>query len=860
MAQRPSPKDHYHQTQVATLANGLNVLVHEDDRFPLVAIRLFVRAGSAHELPEQAGISHMLEHMVFKGTSRRGKGRAASEIESAGGELNASTGFDATTYIIDLPAEHWALGLDVLQDMIFNATIDPDELESERQVILSEMEQGDDDPHRRIFKSIQGSIWVDSPYARPIIGYSETVRRITREDILDYIRDRYQPANMLLVLCGDIRMDQVLGQVEVLFGGLLNHGGTRSVASLPRTSVIRPPIVKVEQGPWQKAYVSLAIPIPGLQDVHSVGLDVLAQMLGGDRTSLLYRTFKYEQGIVDVISASATTLDQVGMFFIQARLDPQNITRLWTGLHELLGRLDVAAFPPEALNRAKLNMEDSLFQSKETFSGLASKLGHFQFHEHTFNAEQFYLHLVRTIDAEQLRDLIRTYIRTQGLVGSVFTPRPEELEAAELTRILEEKWSPQESPRAHVHSVATQAEREVIHLSPGRTLIMLPDASLPYTALSMTWNGGDLLLRPGEQGLSELTARVWTKGTRSKTAVQLQDFLADRAARLSAGAGLEHLHLNVHYPSRFSTEMLAFLQELIHEPAWAPEELVRAKQEQSAAIARTEDSAVGLAFRQTFPFLFPEHPYGYQRSGTSQGIEAIEREQVMSFWNRQKDRSWVLAVSGDYDRDAVRTFAETLARPDAMAAPAPPSPRWGMDREMLLQLKDRNQSHILVIFPVPGLGHGHTPGLNVLREVLAGQSGILFRELRDVQGLAYSVTAFLWQETHAGFMAFYIGTSPEKEAVAIQGFQDVVQHLFDNEQPESELERAKNLLWGDYQRNRQRLIVRSHETAEEIARGFEMDHSLKLIEQARRLTIQDLASLIQEYLQWDKAYLVKVQP
>jgi len=118
--------------QVHVLANGLTVLVHEDDRFPLVSTRLFVRAGSVHEAREQAGISHLLEHMVFKGTARRTQGQAATDVESLGGELNAATGFDSTMYIVDLPAEHWAMGLDVIQDMIFNAIFDPEELESER--------------------------------------------------------------------------------------------------------------------------------------------------------------------------------------------------------------------------------------------------------------------------------------------------------------------------------------------------------------------------------------------------------------------------------------------------------------------------------------------------------------------------------------------------------------------------------------------------------------------------------------------------------------------------------------------------------------------------------------------------------
>lgn len=860
-------------TRVHVLANGLTVLVHEDDRFPLVSIRLFVRAGSIHEAPEQAGISHLLEHMAFKGTPRRAQGRAATDIESLGGELNAATGFDATMYIVDLPAQHWAMGLDVIQDMIFNAAFDPEELESERRVILAEMDQGDDDPHRRIFKSVQERIWAGTPYARPIIGVAETVGAITRDDLATYVRSRYQPANMVLVLCGDVRTNEILDLTRELFGRLSNHDEHHSAFSPGRHPCAGMaagrgadgpgPDIAVFPGPWRKAHFFLALPIPGLRDVHSVGLDVLAHMLGGDRTSLLYREFKYKQGIVDTISASATSLDQTGMLSIQAQLDPANVEALWSGLVNVLADLGPETFSPEALGRAKLNMEDGLFQAKETLSGLASKLGYFQFHEYSFEAEQVYLHMIKTMDPEQLREVIRAHVRPDRLVCSIFTPNPEALPVEGLSDALARKWQAASSIKPGFPGIASCTARhqpEIVHLAPGRSVVLLPDSSLPYMALTMCWNGGDLLLPDRDQGLSELTARVWTKGTRSKNAVQAQDFLADRAARVAAGAGLEQFYLNLHFPVRFRGEMLSFFQELVQEPAWLPEELARAKQEQCAAIVRTEDSPVGLALRNTFPFLFSGHPYGYQRSGAPDTVAAFTRDQVVDFWERQKDRPWVLAACGDLDREALLAMAESLTRRDVMAAPTPRSPRWGGEQKLALQLQDRNQTHLLMVFPLPGLGSEHTPGLNLLREVLAGQSGLLFRELRDVRGLAYSVTALLWQETLAGFLAFYIGTSPENEEAAIQGFQDVVHDLIDRGLPEEELDRAKNLLWGDYQRSRQRLIARAHDAAENLTRGFSLDHSLEMIEQAGQTTPHDLAALVREYLRWDQAYLIKVRP
>lgn len=865
-------------TQVAVLPNGLTVLVHEDQRFPLVSVRLFVRAGSAHELPEQAGISHLLEHMVFKGANGSDPGmnkligQAAARIEGIGGELNAATGFDATTYLMDVPDEHWVLALEVLQEMIFDAAVDPGELESERQVILSELAQGKDQPQRRLFETVQSLVWAGLPYERPIIGFEQTVQSIRREDILHYIQDRYQPGNMLLVVCGNVRQQDVVIQAQRVFGNLVNQSIVQAPGPLPTGLAHRSPRLVVEQGPWRKAHFAMALPIPGLGSVQGVGLDVLAQMLGGDRTSLLYRTFKHEQGLVDAVSASATSLELAGVFFIQAQLDPENVPRFWNGLVSLLADLKADSFAPEALDRAKLNLEDSLFQAKETLSGIASKLGYFQFHEQSVAAEQRYLYLVRHMNREQVAALIKEHLRPEELVTVVYTPRPEDLDAKDMLAGLDRSWTratvndagvDDTGLPAAVQGVAAkqgQPRREIIHLAPGRTLVLLPDASLPYTALHMSWAGGDLLLAPEEQGLAELTSRVWTKGTRAKSAVQIQDFLADRAAQAAAGAGQEQLALSAYYPSRFGKDMAAFFLELIQSPSWAPEELDRAKKEQLAAIVRAEDHPVGLAFRRLFPFLFPDHPYGYQRAGDPIKVSAYTREQVSAFWERQVQKPWVLCVSGDFDRGEMLGLAERIAEHGSRLAADPPAPVWTRDTTLTLNLAERNQAHLLAVFPAPGLAHADSAGLRMLREVLAGQSGMLFQDLRDAQGLAYAVSAFLWQNTLTGFLSLYIATAPSRVDQALAGFQAAVQRLSQNSLEAAELTRAGNLLWGDYHRGRQPLMARALEASEALSRGLDPDHHLHVLEQARRLTPGDISALVEKYLHWDRAYFVKVLP
>ena len=142
------------QPRITVLENGMTVLTQADGRFPLASIRLYVRAGSGWEEEREAGISHFLEHMAFKGTGKRTPGQVAGEIEGVGGSMNAGTSFDYTVYYVDVPKDAWRLGIDILHDMTVNAALDKDEFESERQVVVSELEMGEDTPGRRQFKAL----------------------------------------------------------------------------------------------------------------------------------------------------------------------------------------------------------------------------------------------------------------------------------------------------------------------------------------------------------------------------------------------------------------------------------------------------------------------------------------------------------------------------------------------------------------------------------------------------------------------------------------------------------------------------------------------------------------------------------
>jgi zinc protease len=850
---------------LAKLENGLTVLVVEDKRFPLVAERLYVRAGSAYEAKGQEGISHLLEHMVFNSTAKRPKGGVAGDIEGAGGDTNASTSFDVTKYMADLPSARWKLGLDVLQDMIFGAKFDPQELEQEKKVVISELERGQDEPGQRLFQMSQGRVWAGLPYSHPVIGSRETVNAATSEDLRAYVKRLYQPQSMLLVVAGDVNAREVFAEARRVFGTLAND---RTVAP-PEVGDIPPntggPTAMAAGGNWNTCYLHLDFAVPGMHSAKDAPLEVLADLLGGGRTSRLYRSLVYEKQLADSLEVSTSGLERGGMLSIEATVDPSKLDAFWTALARELAAFKAADVTDEQLARTKLGIEDHVYRSRETLSGVATSLAYYQFFGFGLEGVDNAVYDVRSTDRAQLQGLVDAYLQPGNASLSLLLPGADQDKASAKARAMTEELSRLWPAKASVAAAAGQGAgapsgREVVELGGGRTVVLLPDPTMPYASVTLTYRGGDALLSPSEQGLAELAAKSLTRSTRARDAVAVQDFLADRAASVGASSGRDTFTLSARYPERFAKDLSALLAEIVGQPAFAPQEVERAKKNQLAQIAEAEDRPTNLAFRNLFPFLFPGSHYGYFRAGQPDVVKRFEPAQAAAFWEKQRTMPWVLAVCGQFAREDVLALAGKLAAASGGEPPAVGAPAWNAERGLTLKLAERNQAHLFWIFPVTGRRGPDTPALEVLRTALAGQGGLLFTDLRDKQGLGYSVSAMLWQAPETGFLALYIGTTPDKEKQALEGFKRIAAEVAAKGLAPQSVDRAKSSLEGDYYQERQSLASRSQEAASNLAMGYPLDFDREMLARVAALTGEQVAGVAKKYLDPSKAYLLKIEP
>lgn len=366
--------NHAADTCLATLDNGLTVIVREDSSAPVVSAQAWAMTGSIHEDTWLgAGLSHVLEHMLFKGTEKREAGRIDQEVQEAGGYMNAYTSFDRTVFYIDVPDTGAATAIDILCDIMQHATLPEEELDKELDVIRREIDMGQDDPGRRSSRRLFETAYTISPYRHTVIGYPEIFEKLTREDIVTYFQNRYAPANIFFVIVGDVDADNVIAQITSAFAG------NNRPESKPIKLVAEPPQAAprevIEQASVQLGHLHYSWHVPDVRHPDLPALDVLATVLGNGRSSRLYQNVREKLGVVNSASAWTYTPIDSGLLGMSAVINADQCAPARKAMEAELARLSTdPVSDPEMVKVAKQFIA-GILGTRKTMEGQAQNLG-----------------------------------------------------------------------------------------------------------------------------------------------------------------------------------------------------------------------------------------------------------------------------------------------------------------------------------------------------------------------------------------------------------------------------------------------------------------------------------------------------
>jgi len=389
------------------LRNGLKVLIQEVHSAPVVSFMVWYKVGSRNEGAGVTGISHLLEHMMFKGTPKFGKGEIARLLQRNGASFNAGTSIDYTNYYEVLAAERLELTMEIEADRMVNALIPEEEHRLEMTVVRSELERNEDNPHRALYTELFAQAFKAHPYHWPTIGWRSDVEAITTEQIREYYKSHYMPNNATAVVVGDVGRDNAMALVEKHFG---------SIARRPLPN----PVVTVEppqqgarrfklQRPGDTRYLMVAYPNPALAHPDNYALDVLGMILGNGKTSRLYQAL-VEGTVATEAEAQNETARDPFLFIAEATAAPGvALDALEASLFEQVDRLKGEPPSQVELNRARKQIQASFIYSKDSIRSLAQQLGYYET-VGSYRYLETYLDRIGSVTAEDVVRAANTYL------------------------------------------------------------------------------------------------------------------------------------------------------------------------------------------------------------------------------------------------------------------------------------------------------------------------------------------------------------------------------------------------------------------------------------------------------------------
>lgn len=355
--------------QRTILSNGLRVICETIPHVHSVSLGVWVGSGSRYEDPYYNGISHFIEHMFFKGTTNRTTKQIAESIDAVGGQLNAFTTKEYTCFYAKVLSQHFQLGLDLLSDMVTNSVFAPVEIEKEKLVILEEIKSFEDSPDELIHDLFLSSMLKGHPLGWTILGSPETVQRIDRKAILNYLKHHYTPDNIVMAVAGNIQFDQVVAEVEKRFSRL--EGKLKQ--ELPAIPVLEPDLIIRNKDTEQ---VHLCIGTRGIcrKDVNKYPVFVLDSILGGSASSRLFQRLREERGLVYVTGSNHSSYRDTGVFSIYAGTSLKNFDLVISLIKEEIIKLKSHLVEVDELARAKEQLKGNLLLSLESTCNRMSRL------------------------------------------------------------------------------------------------------------------------------------------------------------------------------------------------------------------------------------------------------------------------------------------------------------------------------------------------------------------------------------------------------------------------------------------------------------------------------------------------------
>lgn len=780
------------------LSNELNTLFIHSPGSTAGTVQMWFRAGSALETHDNEGIAHFLEHMFFKGTPTRPGPKLAHDIESYGGEVNAFTSFDYTCYYINTPSRFLDKSVDILLDMVANPLFGEEEIPSERQVVFEEYRRANDNPSQFNFMQVQKASF-EGGYTHPILGREDTILNFSQEQIKYFRESFYNLDNAMLVIAGDLSHRAELEKKISSFK--LPHGKKSSFGAF---KLKKSGTVNVHDKDIRQATLTLCLQAPEYASAKAAAQDLAINCLSHGETSRFYQALVAKTSLCNGVAGSTMYFADGGVHMLKMNFPVENIGKISKLFMETLSDAITRGFKQEELTKIKNQYISSKVYERESIESYAFSLGHGFAQSGNIFCEDAFIEEIRKTTLDEVWDglieLLKesTHFTLQVPKGTATAPLEKELKKwqSELAKSVAKLKDRAETPSK---GSAYDPAVKVIQLKPGLKFIYRQNSLTPTFVMHAYLKGGQSAETAKSAGVHHLLSRLFTYGYKGMGYEKLKNELESLSSSLHGFSGKNAYGLTLHGQTKDFERLSQHFFGTLYSPEVPKKFFDHEKKVILRALDNQKEDATKQAFKSFYKLVFNQHPYSLDLAGTPQTLKSFTSETLRRLHGANLKKSeMVITYCGEQDFAHIYAFIQEITKdllPRTTPKKAKKKPKAIVGKKEHLQFK-REQTQIVIGTSAFPIGTMEDLYLKMISTHLSGQSSELFVEVRDRQGLCYSVSPVHVSALEAGCWGIYIGSGHDKTEAAIKAIQGILNNLRDKGIKREEFERIKTMIDG----------------------------------------------------------------
>lgn len=826
--------------QMFKLDNGQTVVIQEVKNNPIVTIDTWIKTGSIDEDDSNNGVAHFLEHLFFKGTKNHESGEFDQILETKGAITNAATSKDFTHYYVTIPSKDFDLAMELHGDMMLHPLIPRNEMEKERKVVLEEINKDLVSPTRILQENLNSMMYTTHPYKRKVIGRSDVIETITRDQVLNFYNAHYSPSNMITIVVGDVDTNHALERIKEVFNAEYKKQ-TKTIYQ--KESQLTSQRKKVEYIKTESGYMVIGFRGTPINDNDSYALDVLSTILGDGRSSVLNQVLKEKKRLAFSVDAGNSTFRDDGIFYISANFEPEKCKQVQSAIFDEIKNIQDKGVSDEQLSLAKNIIERNTYYSRESITNIATEIGYTMALTNDIKFYDTYLDKIKSVSKDEVKRVANKYLGENRSAVSIILP--------ESSKNIPVANKIQNLGTAELVSESNGTQK--YHLSDGATMLYTPNSSNDIIAISIYAKGGQLLDKIA--GTANLTAATMMKGTKNYTSLELSQVLEDNGIKIVPSVGADAFSITVLTTKDEYDKTMELLNEVVNNAIFDDYEIEKVKSDKLSAIKTNKDVPIKQAIEEYRDMIYKNTPYSISSKVLEKNIQNIKKSDIIEYYNKIfNPKNIVISINGNIDKDKTIQDLNKIFEPKADSQTFDYKiydskiPRITAPRTNTIKMPTET-AWILLGWQTDGvLSEKDYATLQVIDSILGtGMSSRLFKELREQEGLAYQLGTGYSPNVLRGSFMMYIGTNPATLEKSKQGLFSEIEKLKTEYVGDKELKDAKEKLIGNYVIGLETNLDKASNTGwyEASTRGYEFKE--KYVDLINSVTDADIIEVANKY-------------